>query len=175
MTTTIGLTEKELRKLTVIKQLAEGSLTQTAAAESLGISDRQVRRLLTTFRNEGSRGFASKLRGKPSNHQLREELKEKAVQVVKDKYPDFGPTFAAEKLLERENLKITVSTLRRAMIDYGVWDNKKHKQPVHRTRRPRKPCYGDMEQFDGSLHDWFEGRYQDNRPLSQPHLATPSS
>lgn len=156
---TIELTEKELRKLHIVKQVAEGKLRQVEAAESLGLTDRQVRRLVSKYRDQGAESFASKLRGKPSNNKIAQELKDKVIKLVQDKYPDFGPTFAAEKLDELNGLKVSVSTLRRAMIECGVWSEKKQKKPVHRTRRPRRPCYGDMEQFDGSKHDWFEGRY----------------
>ncbi len=162
MSEVLHLTEKELRKLTIIKQLAERKLKQVEAAESLSITTRQVRRLLVRYRDEGSKGFTSKLRGKSGNNQLDKDFKEKTIEIIKAKYPDFGPTFAAEKLNELDDLKISVSTLRRIMIKYEVWDNKKQRRkPEHRTRRPRKPCYGDMEQFDGSFHDWFEGRYND--------------
>jgi len=157
---TVELTEKELRKLNTIKQLAEGIIKQSEAAESLGISDRQVRRLLIKYRDEGFEGFANKSRGKPSNHQVDKYFKDKVAKLVKERYPDFGPTFASEKLQELDDISVPVSTLRRIMIEYEIWGEKKRKKPTYRTRRPRKPCYGDMEQFDGSSHDWFEGRYK---------------
>ncbi len=155
----IRLSQKELNQVSVIKQVAEGKLKQIEAAESLNITDRQIRRLLNKYRDEGNKSFASKLRGRPSNHQLDKSFKDKVIKLVKDKYPDFGPTFAAEKLKELDGISISVSTLRRIMVDNDVWREKKHKKPIHRTRRPRRSCYGDMEQFDGSSHDWFEGRY----------------
>jgi transposase len=156
---TIELSEKELRKLHVIKQLSEGKLRQVEAAESLSLSSRQVRRLLIRYRDQGTEGFSHKLRGIASNHQLDKALKDKVVKLVKEKYPDFGPTFASEKLQGLDSISINPETLRLLMIQQGMWQNKQRKKPVHRTRRPRKPCYGDMEQFDGSYHDWFEGRY----------------
>lgn len=161
MPKTIELTEKELRKLHIIKRVAEGSLKQVEAAESLGLTDRQVRRLLNKYRDGGAEGFANKSRGKASNHTLDKAFKERVIKIVKDKYPDFGPTFAAEKLEELDGIKFNPETLRLLMIKEKIWKDKQRKKPVHRTRRLRKPCYGDMEQFDGSSHDWFEGRYND--------------
>lgn len=161
MPNTLELSEKELRKLYVVKQVAEGKLKQVEAAESLGVTDRQVRRLLNNYRDRGAEGFANKLRGKHSNNKVDKNLTDRAIKLVQDKYPDFGPTLASEKLEELDGLKIAVSTLRRAMIAHSVWSEKRQKKPIHRTRRPRKPCYGDMEQFDGSSHDWFEGRYNE--------------
>ena len=155
----IRLSQKELNQVSVIKQVAEGKLKQIEAAESLNITDRQIRRLLNKYRDEGNKSFASKLRGRPSNHQLDKSFKDKVIKLVKDKYPDFGPTFAAEKLKELDGISISVSTLRRIMVDNDVWREKKHKKPIHRTRRPRRSCYGDMEQFDGSSHDWLNGIY----------------
>jgi len=106
----IKLSQKELNQVSVIKQVVEGKLKQIEAAESLGITDRQVRRLLNKYREEGNKSFASKLRGRPSNHQLDKGFKDKVIKLVKDKYPDFGPTFAAEKLEELDSISISVST-----------------------------------------------------------------
>lgn len=98
MEKTIELSEKELRKLHTIKQVAEGNLKQVEAAESLGLSSRQIRRLLIRYRDQGAEGFASKLRGKHSNNKLDKNITDRAIKLVQDKYPDFGPTFASEKL-----------------------------------------------------------------------------
>ena len=159
MPKTIALSEKELRKLHAIKQVAEGKLKQVEAANSLGLTSRQVRRLLIRYRDQGTEGFTHKLRGVCGNHQLDKSLKDKVAKLVKAKYPDFGPTFASEKLQELDGISINSETLRLLMIQQDIWKNKGRKKPVHRVRRPRKSCYGDMEQFDGSSHDWFEGRY----------------
>lgn len=135
----IKLSQKELNQVSVIKQLAEDKLKQIEAAESLDITDKQVRRLLNKYKEEGNKSFASKLRGRPCNHQLDKGFKDKVIKLVQDKYPDFGPTFAAAKLEELDGISISVSTLRRIMVDNEVWREKRRKKPVHRTRRPR--CY----------------------------------
>ncbi len=113
--------------------------------------------MLVKYRSEGTSGLAHKARGNPSNHQLPKILKEHALELVQTKYPDFGPTFAAEKLQECDGITLDHETLRRLMIKEGIWHHKKRK-PTHRMRRERGACYGDMEQFDGCHHDWFEGR-----------------
>jgi transposase len=154
------LSSKELNRATMLQRVSNKTITQKDAAQSLGITDRQIRRLLATYRAEGAAGLANKARGKPSNRQLPQTTKDRAIELVKTKYPDFGPTFAAEKLAERNGLKIDHETLRLLMIKAGIWHHKKRKA-THRVRRERRACYGDMEQFDGCHHDWFEGRLVD--------------
>ena len=112
---------------------------------------------MVKYRAEGAAGLAHKTRGQPSHNSLPPTTKAKAIELVKTKYPDFGPTFATEKLAERDGIKIGTETLRQLMIKEGIWHHKRRKA-THRTRRERRACYGDMEQFDGSHHDWFEGR-----------------
>lgn len=151
------LSSKELDRATMLQRVINKTLTQKDAAQSLGITDRQLHRLMVKYRADGSAGLANKARGKPSNRQLPQTTKDRAIELVKTKYPDFGPTFAAEKLGERDRLKIDHETLRLLMIKEGMWHHKKRKA-THRMRRERRACYGDMEQFDGCHHDWFEGR-----------------
>lgn len=151
------LSSKELDRATMLQRVINKTLTQKDAAQSLGITDRQLHRLMVKYRADGSAGLANKARGKPSNRQLPQTTKDRAIELVKTKYPDFGPTFAAEKLAERDRLKIDHETLRLLMIKEGMWHHKKRKA-THRMRRERRACYGDMEQFDGCHHDWFEGR-----------------
>ena len=151
------LSSKELDRAEMLGRILNKTITQQEAADSLGITDRQIRRLIVMYRDEGTASLAHKSRGKPSNNRLPQNLKDQVVALVKAKYPDFGPTFAAEKLAQSDGLKIGDETLRKLMIKEGIWKHKKRK-PTHRTRRERRACYGDMEQFDGCTHDWFEGR-----------------
>lgn len=141
----------------MLQRVINKTVTQKAAAQSLGITDRQLRRLMVTYRDQGAAGLAHQARGKPSNRQLPQTMKDQAIELVKTKYPDFGPSFAAEKLAELDNFEIDHETLRLLMIKEGSWQHKKRKA-THRMRRERRACYGDMEQFDGCRHDWFEGR-----------------
>jgi hypothetical protein len=112
---------------------------------------------MVRYRANGAAGLANQARGKPSNHRLSQKVKDQAIALVRTKYPDFGPTLAAEKLKERDGITIGAETLRGLMITAGIWQSKGRKA-THRTRRERRACYGDMEQFDGCRHDWFEGR-----------------
>lgn len=152
-----NLSSKELDRAAMLQRVLNKTISQQDVAKSLGLTDRQVRRLMVKYRAEGTAGLVNKARGKVGNHHVPQAIKDQAIELVKTKYPDFGPTFAAEKLLERDNLKIDHETLRRQMVKAGIWQHKKRK-PVHRARRERRACHGDMEQFDGCHHDWFEGR-----------------
>lgn len=154
------LSSKELNRAAMLQRVINKTLTQKDAAQSLGITDRQLHRLMVKYRADGSAGLANKARGKPSNRQLPQTTKDRAIELVKTKYPDFGPTFASEKLAELDKLEIDHETLRLLMIKEGIWKHKQRKA-THRMRRERRDCYGDMEQFDGCRHDWFEGRLPD--------------
>jgi len=151
------LSSKELDRAAMLQRVIAKTITQKVAAQSLGITDRQLRRLLVTYQTDGTAGLAHKSRGKPSHNRLPVVVRDQAIELVKTKYADFGPTFAAEKLTERDGIEIGAETLRLLMIKEGLWHHKQRKA-THRTRRERRACYGDMEQFDGCRHDWFEGR-----------------
>lgn len=153
------MSSKELDRATMLQRVVDKTVTQKDAALSLGITDRQLRRLMVKYRDKGSAGLAHKSRGRPGNRRLPQTVKDQAIELVKTKYPDFGPTLAAEKLEERDGIKIGTETLRGLMISSGIWKHKQRKA-THRLRRERRACYGDMEQFDGCHHDWFEGRLE---------------
>lgn len=148
---------REIDRLKVIHEVQQGKLLQRQAGEQLNLSRRQVIRICRRVREEGNRGIIHRLRGRISNHGLNPGLLKRAVAIVKSKYPDFGPTFANEKLLERHGIKVSTYALRQGMIQTGLWRAKRHK-PVHRSKRPRRACVGELVQLDGSDHDWFEGR-----------------
>ncbi|MBI4848039.1 MAG: ISNCY family transposase [Nitrospirae bacterium] len=153
----IMLSQKEWKKLHVIKKVMEGVLKQIEAAEILSLSDRQIRRLINRTRLEGEGGMAHKLRGKPSGRRLPKSIKEEAIRLYREKYNDFGPTLATEKLEEIDGIGINDETLRLWLIESGDW-KKVRKGRQHRQWRERKHYYGEMIQIDGSHHDWFEGR-----------------
>lgn len=148
---------REFDRNHVIQNVLAKHLKQKHAARQLGLSTRQVRRLCRRARRDGKKGLIHGLRGKTSNHRLPEATVARAVQLVKKNYPDFGPTFAQEKLLEVNRVTLSVSCLRNALIKDGHW--RTHKQhPFYRAWRERRPCVGELVQLDGSDHDWFEGR-----------------
>ena len=84
-------------------------------------------------------------------------MKDRVISLYKDKYNGFGPTFATEKLLERDKIQVSRETLRQWLKEKGLWDRHR-KSRGHQKNRPRKECYGDMVILNGSHHDWFEGR-----------------
>ena len=153
----VDLTMREIDRLRIINQVLEKRLPQVAAASQLDLTPRQVRRLCLKVQAKGPKGIAHALRGRRSNRQLAPGLLDRALALVKAHYSDFGPTFAAEKLLERDDVHVSVNTLRVGMIREGIWRAKRRKAH-HRAWRARRSCVGELVQVDGSLHDWFEGR-----------------
>lgn len=152
----IGMSQRDLVRLHVIHQAIEKKFTQVEAGEKLDLSDRQVRRIIARIRMEGDQGIAHRLRGRVSHHKLRERIRKQVLKLYDKKYEGFGPTFAVEKLEELEGIKISDETLRLWLISAGKWQKRKSRK--HRHWRVRRSCLGEMQQFDGSEHDWFEGR-----------------
>lgn len=152
------MSQKEVDQIGIFEKLQAKELKQGAAARVLGITTRQVRRKLRAYRQSGSISLAHSARGKPGNHQLSAELKTLAVGLVREKYPDFAPTFAAEKLLELHGVKIGKETLRGLMIEAGLWVPKVLRQGEVHQWRARRACRGELVQLDGSYHLWFEDR-----------------
>lgn len=152
------MTEKELAKLNVANKLIEGSATEAWAAEQLGLSVRQVRRLKRSVRGEKAQGIVHGLRGKTSNRKIRQTVIDDAGKLLKEKYPDFKPTFATEKLA-RHGISLSKERVRQLMAALDLWKPKGRKESgAYRSWRPRKERFGAMEQFDGSYHCWFEDR-----------------
>lgn len=152
------MSQKELKRVEIMQKLVEKRMTQAAAADSLQISIRQVKRLLANYRQTGASGLISVRRGKSSNHKLPDNIKELSIALISEHYHDFGPTFAQEKLVEKHDLRVSINTLRKWMIESGIWiprDQRRNK--VHQPRY-RRSCTGELIQIDGSDHDWFEGR-----------------
>lgn len=154
---TYSMSQKEINQISVFERLNNREIKHKEAAMILGLTTRQTKRKLKAFRHLGPKALIHRSRGKPSNNQLDPEVIGKAIVLIENKYPDFGPTFAAEKLEEDDHLIINHETLRLAMIEAGLWQPKK-KKPTHRQWRERKECFGQLIQLDGSDHDWFEGR-----------------
>lgn len=153
----IIMSQKELKRLHIIHKVLEKSLKQVEAAKFLGLCTKQIARIAQRVRNEGDKGIIHKARGKPSNRALPEALKAKTIKLYRKKYYDFGPTFANEKLFEINKIKIGNQTLRNWLIEDSAW-HITHKRRKHRQWRPRKECFGQMAQIDGSHHKWFEDR-----------------
>jgi transposase len=154
----LTMSKEELGRLEVMERLQEKRMKQQTAAEILGISIRHVKRLLRAYRREGAAGLVLKQRGKRGHHQMAAETVRVALDLLKGRYADFGPTLAHEKLVEREGLKMSLGSVRKIMIEEGLWKAKRaRKLEVHQMRE-RHACFGELEQMDGTDHDWFEGR-----------------
>jgi transposase len=154
----LTMSKRELTRLEVMQRLKDKRLTQKEAAQLLGLSIRQVKRLWRAYREKGTPGLVSARRGKPSNNRLDADLVQKALDLIKAKYDDFGPTLAHEKLTEVHKLRISRESVRRIMIAEGIWKPKPAKQPTVHPMRERRACIGELVQIDGSEHAWFEGR-----------------
>lgn len=155
------LTQREQAKLEIINNVLSQKITNGQAATMLGITSRQIQRIKKKVRGEGSVAVVHQLKGKQSNHHIDDAIKEKALEVIQEKYADFKPTFATEKLEENHDIIVSYQTTRRWMTKEGLWKPRRQKKPAYRSWRPRKEYYGELQQFDGSYHMWFENRFID--------------
>jgi transposase len=153
----ITMSIREVKRLRVLEEAIAGQITQRDAAEVLSISERQIRRLVKAVRVEGERGIVHKARGRLSNRRISSEVRDGVIGAYKETYRGFGPTLATEKLQEREGIWISKETLRKWLLEEGLW-SRRRKGSTHRRHRERKECFGEMVQMDGSHHDWLEGR-----------------
>lgn len=153
----VMMSVKELRRVHVIRQTMEKKLTQVQAGTVLGLTTRHIRRLLERVEQEGDQGVAHRGRGRASNRRIPEPVKAKALQLYAQRYGDFGPTLAAEKLAEHHGLTLSDETLRSWLLEQEVTHFRRRTRP-HRAWRERKAHVGALVQLDGSHHDWFEGR-----------------
>lgn len=153
----LTMSQKDLKRLHVIRKAIDKRLRQREAAELLGLSQRQIRRIVKRVREESDKGIIHRSRGTQSHRAIDEALKNKTLGLCKDRYVGFSPTFASEKLFERDKITVNRETLRQWFIAEGIAYEKRKARP-HRQWRPRKAHCGEMVQVDGSHHDWFEGR-----------------
>jgi hypothetical protein len=153
----IMASQEELKRLHVIRKVQEKMIKQVEAGELLGLSSRQVRRIVKRVKAEGARGVIHRSRGRSSNRAFADWVKGRVLELYREKYEGFGPTLAAEKLLERDGMELSEETLRGWLMESGDW-KKSRKRRGHRQWRERKGHCGEMVQMDGSHHDWLEGR-----------------
>jgi len=161
------LTPEEQYKFDVISQVINCEIKPGAAAKLLGISTRQIRRLRIMVIDGGSQTVVHRLKGKSGNHRINSSVKEEALKIIEKNYSDFKPTFATEKLQEKHSIQISYGTTRLWMMEKGLWKARKHKKVGYHSWRPRKEYYGELVQFDGSYHHWFEKRYKDENGNSE--------
>src|SRR5712692_8542786 len=153
----VVMSKRELNRLDVLARLGSDRLTARAAAELMTITPRQTYRLLRRYRDGGASAIANQRRGRPSNNRLPDVVRDHAIALVRERYADFGPTFAAEKLAERHDLKVSRETLRSWMRQAGIWMSRAERKRIQQPRH-RREHIGELVQIDGSEHRWFEDR-----------------
>lgn len=154
----ISMSKKEVERITVMDNLLAKRIKQKHAAIQLNLSTRQIRRLIDDYKKNGSSGLIHKSRGRQSNRSMPKAKREQIVNLIKNNYPDFGPTFACEKLFERDLIKCSSETVRKIMIEEGIRIPKKRKVVDIHSYRERRSCTGELIQLDGSPHKWFENK-----------------
>jgi len=151
------MSRKERNRLAIMVQVKQRKLSLGQSADVLRLSYRQVKRIWRRYQRQGDAGLVHRLRGRPSARRKAPELRGRILARYRSQYADFGPTLAAEYLLEEDQLQVDHETLRRWLMAEGMWQTRRRRQQ-HRQWRERKACLGQMVQLDGSHHDWFEGR-----------------
>ncbi len=154
----VTMSGKDFSRLDVLLDVEAGRLAISDACDLMGLRRRQVFRLLAALRQHGAAGLISKRRGRPSNNRLPVELRELAMGLVRERYADFGPTLACEKLAALHGCPVSRETLRKWMIEEGLWVDRKHRLPSVHQPRLRRDRVGELIQIDGSKHYWFENR-----------------
>jgi transposase len=156
------MSARELRRVEVLSRVKAGTLSLASAAQLLGVSYRQAKRLAHRYRAEGAKGLRHRSAGRGSNHARGTAERERVLALVREKYSGpvdarFGPTLAAEHLASEDGITVHHDTLRRWMLAAGLW-SRARKRSAHRQRRERKAHFGELVQLDGSFHLWYEGR-----------------
>lgn len=154
----ITMTMRELDRLKIIQDVMDGRLKPWRAAQRLELTTRQIRRLVARLREHGPEGLVSRKRSRPSNNRLDARTADRALSIVRERYADFGPTLACEKLRECHGIRLAKETLRKLMVDAGLWVPRRQRPPKVYQPRARRACLGELIQIDGSEHAWFEER-----------------
>jgi transposase len=154
----ITMTNKETRRYDIIINLINKKIDGTQASKQLNLSIRQTKRLKAKVKEKGIKGIIHGNRGKKSNNRIDQEEKDRITKIIKENYLDFTSKLTHEKLAEKHNIDWDYSTIRRLRIEKGFSTIKKRKNKKYFSQRERKDTYGEMIQFDGSYHDWLEGR-----------------
>lgn len=150
------MNKKERDRKVILEQIAAKNISKKDARKRLHISARQLRRLIAKYKQEGDLALVHKNRGKRSTYACPEEKKSKILQIYREKYIDFGPTLASEKLAEDDQLIINHETLRLWLKTEGLWLPRRDRK-THRKQRARRPRFGELLQLDGSIHAWLPG------------------
>jgi transposase len=156
------MSKKELGRVEVLARVRSRQLRVVDAGRLMRVSYRQAKRLWQRYREEGAAGLKHRSAGRPSNRAYELKFRQKVLRLVREKYGGavgerFGPTLAAEHLVSEDGLPVDAETLRRWMLEAGLW-SRERKRRRHRRRRERKEHFGEMVQMDGSFHAWLEER-----------------
>lgn len=154
----VTVTMRDLDRLKCIQGVIDRQLRLYQAAERLGLTTRQVRRLVRRYEQEGPVGLISRHRNRPSNRRIKAAVADHAFAILREQYADFGPTLAAEKLRERHGVNLAVETVRSLMVAGGLWLPRRLRPPKIQQPRTRRACAGELIQIDGCEHAWFEDR-----------------
>jgi len=155
------MSRKENERVKVVRDILAGRRTQTGEAERLKVTTRCIRYWIASFESEGAEGLVHGNRGQASPRRVPQKERDRIVSLIRKNYADFGPTFACEKLMELHGIHRDPKTVRSIMIEEKIWiSGRAGRKPVavHRSWRERRSRRGELVQFDGSYHDWFEGR-----------------
>jgi transposase len=153
----LQMSKQELRRVEVLTEVLAGRRTTESAAGELGVSLRQAQRLAVRYRDGGGGALIHKSRGRSASNKLNAGVRELVLELIRQNYHDFGPTFAAEMLQERHGIEVSRETLRKWMVEAGVWLSRKQRRSFHQPRL-RRESLGELVQIDGSEHRWFEQR-----------------
>jgi biotin operon repressor len=162
----IEMSQEERDRLEWLKRAKDRVISQRKAAQTMGVSERWVRKLLQRMKGEGDGVVVHRLRGRASNRKIGAAIQDRAMEILKQpEWHDFGPTFASEQLAKRHGIQLSDETLRRWMIAAGLWKSKSRKLQAIHCWRPRRSAFGELVQWDTSEHDWLEGRGEPVRYL----------
>jgi len=158
MSEQVTLTIREQKRLKVLNEVEAGKMAVARAAESLGLSQRQVYRMLARYRRDGAAALAHGNRGRPSTRRISQEVRDQLLELLKAEYRDYNDYHLADVLAEEHHRVLSRSSVRRIRSEAGLASPRKHRTPRHRSRREPRPRPGMLLQMDGSHHDWLEGR-----------------
>jgi len=157
----IIMSRKENERVKVVRDILAGRRTQISEARRLKVTTRTIRYWMKSFEADGAKGLVHGNRGQESPRRVPQKERKKIVSLIRRNYADFGPTFACEKLLEIHGIHRDPKTIRSIMVEEKIWipgSRARKVTAVHRSWRERRSRRGELVQFDGSYHNWFEGR-----------------
>lgn len=171
-----GMSQRELRRVEVLARVKSKDLKVVDAASLVGVSYRQAKRLWKRYREEGAKGLKHRSAGRESARAKPARFRRRVLKLVREKYGGgegerFGPTLAAEHLWSEDGLRMDAETLRRWMLEEGLWSRERKRKP-YRKRRERRRHFGELVQMDGSFHEWLEERGPDGCMMNMVDDAT---